>query len=132
MWSGDRSVNRSFKTSKFYSIIADEAADSSYNEQMSLVLHFVDINMNIQEEFIAFLQCRWGLSGEQLAKLIVDALNELTLSIDDCRGQGYDGAGAVAGHINIPFEDNVRNYSENESQKRRLVDVCQTRWVERH
>ena len=102
--------------------------------------------------------------------------------------QGYDGAGAVAGHINglsanilrlnekalythcyghqlnlavcdsltvvevntmlkqvkdvsnfinisqtcdIPFEDNVRNYSESESQKRQLVDVCRTRWVER-
>ena len=32
---------------------------------------------------------------------------------------------------NIPFEENVRNYPERESQKRRLVDVCQTRWVER-
>ena len=181
-------IIQDIKASKFYSIIADEAADSSHNEQMSLVLRFVDINMNIREEFIAFLQCRWGLSGEQLAKLIVDALNELTLSIDNCRGQGYDGAGAVAGHINglsanilrlnekalythcyshrlnlavcdsltvvevntmlkqvkevsnfinisqtrnIPFEDNVRNYSESESQKRRLVDVCRTRWVER-
>jgi hypothetical protein len=67
---------------------------------MSLVLRFVDINMNIREEFIAFLRCKWGLSGEQLGKLILEALNDLTLSIDDCRGQGYDGAGAVAGHIN--------------------------------
>ena len=40
------------------------------------------------------------MSGEQIAKLIIDALNDLTLSVDDCRGQGYDGAGAVAGHIN--------------------------------
>jgi hypothetical protein len=32
---------------------------------------------------------------------------------------------------NIPFEENVRNYSERESQKKRLVDVCRTRWVER-
>ena len=155
---------------------------------MSLVLRFVDINMNIREEFIAFLQCKWGLSGEQLAKLILEALNDLTLSIDDCRGQGYDGAGAVAGHINglsanilrlnekalythcyshrlnlavcdslnvlevntmmkhvkdvsnfinisqtrnMPFEEIVHNYPDRESQKRRLVDVCRTRWVER-
>jgi hypothetical protein len=27
-------------------------------------------------------------------------LNEQTLSLEDCRGQGYDGAGSVAGHIN--------------------------------
>ena len=88
------------KKSKFYSIIADEAADSSHKEQLSLVLRFVDSSMNIREEFLSFLHCKWGLSGEQLSKLIIDALNDLTLSVDDCRGQGYDGAGAVAGHIN--------------------------------
>ena len=181
-------IIQDIKASKFYSIIADEAADSSHKEQMSFVLRFVDINMNIREEFIAFLECRWGLSGEQLAKRILEALNDMTLSIDDCRGQGYDGAGAVSGHINglsanilrlngkalythcyshrlnlavcdsltvvevntmmkhvkdvsnfinisqtrnMPFEENVRNYSERESQKKKLVDVCRTRWVER-
>ena len=29
-----------------------------------------------------------------------ESINDLTLSIEDCRGQGYDGAGAVAGHVN--------------------------------
>lgn len=88
------------KKSKFYSILADEASDSSHREQMSLVLRFVDSKMDIREEFIAFLHCKWGLSGAQLSKLILDYLHELTLSISDCRGQGYDGAGAVVGHIN--------------------------------
>lgn len=86
------------KESKFFTIIADEAADSSHREQMSLVLRFVDTDMNIREEFIAFLHCKWGLSGAQLAKLVLEALNDLTLSIEDCRGQGYDGAGSVAAH----------------------------------
>ena len=67
---------------------------------MSLVLRFVDTDMNIREEFIAFVHCKWGLSGAQLAKLVLEALNDLTLSIEDCRGQGYDGAGSVTGHIN--------------------------------
>ena len=67
---------------------------------MSLVLRFIDTNMNIREEFISFLYCKWGLSGSQLAKLLLDALKELTLPIQDCRGQGYDGAGAVAGCTN--------------------------------
>ena len=53
----------------FFSAIADEAADSSHREQMSLVLRFVDSNMNIGEECIAFLHCKYGLSGAQLAKL---------------------------------------------------------------
>ena len=87
------------KESKFFTIIADEAADSSHKEQMALVLRFVDKNMDIREEFIAFLQCKWGLSGENLAKLLLDALNDLDLPIEDCRGQGYDGAGSVAGCV---------------------------------
>lgn len=88
------------KENKFYSIIADEAKDSSHKEQMSLVLRFVDSNCDIREEFIAFLHCKWGLSGAQLAQLLLEALNDLTLPVEDCRGQGYDGAGSVAGHIN--------------------------------
>ena len=88
------------KECRFYTIIADEAADSSHKEQLSLVLRFVDSGMNVREEFICFLHCKWGLSGQNLAKLILEALDELTLSIDNCRGQGYDGAGSVAGHIN--------------------------------
>ena len=88
------------KKSKFFSIIADEAADVSNKEQMSLVLRFVDEQSNIREDFVRFIHCQWGLSGENLATAILGALQELGLNIDDCRGQGYDGAGAVAGHIN--------------------------------
>ena len=95
----DQLINE-IKESKFYSIIAGEAKDSSYKEQISLVLRFVDTDHNIREEFIAFMNCKWGLSGAQLAKLLLETLNDLTLSLEDCRGQGYDGAGAVAGHIN--------------------------------
>ncbi len=46
------------KESKFFSIIADEAADSSHKEQMPLVLHYVDADMNIRGKFIAFRQCK--------------------------------------------------------------------------
>ena len=53
---------------------------------MSLVLRFVDRNQNI------------SLSGADLASVILNALTDLSLNISDCRGQGYDGAGAVAGH----------------------------------
>ena len=88
------------KSSKFFSVIPDEVADYSHREQMSLVLRFVDSNMNIRKEFIAFLHCKYGLSRAQLAKLLLADLNYLTLSIEDCRGQGYDGEGSIAGSIN--------------------------------
>ena len=63
---------------------------------MSLVLRFVNDNQNIREDFVRFLHCRRGLSGTDLASVILNALTDLSLNISDCSGQGY--AGAAAGH----------------------------------
>ena len=78
-------IIQDIKASKFILLLQMRLQTPLVINKMSLVLRFVDINMNIREEFIAFLQRRCGLSGEQLAELITDALNDLTLSIDDCR-----------------------------------------------
>ena len=87
------------KRNKFFSIIADEAADCSINkEQMSLVLCFVDDNQNIRNDFVRLLHCKWRLSGADLVSVILNALTDFSLNISDCRGQWYDGPGAVAGH----------------------------------
>ena len=40
-----------------------------------------------------------GLSGRALAKTILTEIGNLTLHINNCRGQGYDGAVSVFGHI---------------------------------
>ncbi|XP_046862960.1 52 kDa repressor of the inhibitor of the protein kinase-like [Xenia sp. Carnegie-2017] len=89
------------KKSTFYALIADETCDISNKEQMSLVLRFVDEEFNIREEFFRFIHCSEGMSGKDLASVILKSLNEeLNLNIQDCRGQWYDGAGAVAGCIN--------------------------------
>ena len=69
------------RKSKFFSILADEASAVSNKEQMSLILRYLDSN----------------LTGEHLSKTILKEIETLGLSMDDCRGQGYDGAGAMAG-----------------------------------
>ena len=88
------------KKSQYYSVIADEASDTSYKEQMSLVLRFVDKNFDVREEFLGFLHCKSGLSGKALSETLLGAISELKLDIDDCRGQGYDGAAAASGSKN--------------------------------
>ena len=93
----EKNVNE-VKQNRFFSILADEATDCSNKEQMSLVLRFVDSNLNIREDFIKFIHCKWGLAGADLAAVILKALADLSLNIEYCRAQGYDGA--VAGHIN--------------------------------
>ena len=49
---------------QFYSIIADEASDSSHEEKMSLILCFVDAKIDCRKEFLAFLHCKWELSND--------------------------------------------------------------------
>ena len=65
---------------------------------MSLVLRFVDSDLNIREDFVKFIHCKEGLTGFDLANLISNAITDLGIDIQNCRGQGYDGAGAVSGH----------------------------------
>ena len=84
----------SIKAAKFFTIIADECSDSSGKEQLS----YVDSNFDVKEDFIRFLHCNEGLSGQGLFTVLSKCLeNDLQLDIMNCRGQAYDGAGAVAG-----------------------------------
>ena len=51
----------------------------------------------IREDFLGFVHCTKGLTREGLSSVLLEAIKELSLDIQDCRGQGYDGAGSVAG-----------------------------------
>ena len=54
----------------------------------------------LREEFLGFLHCNSGISGEALSETLLGAISQLKLDINDCRGQGYDGAAAVSGSKN--------------------------------
>ena len=86
------------KSSKFYSIMADEVADCSNREQMPLVIRYLDPQNEIQERFVKFISCDKGTSGEALKDKIIECPRmDLQLDLKDCRGQCYDGAGNMAG-----------------------------------
>ena len=85
------------KESKFFAILADEAADVSNIEQMPLVIRFVDHSSIIREEFLGFVKCDEGMTGEAISKKILGGIREYGLDMKYCRGQGYDGAGNMAG-----------------------------------
>ena len=63
---------------------------------MPLILLYIDSDNEIQERFMKYIHCNTGLSGEALSKKILKTLNELCVPIEDCRGQGYDGAGVMS------------------------------------
>ena len=85
---------------RFFSILADEAADISNLEQMAIVLRFVDKSAMIREAFLGFFHCNEGLTGREIANMIMKSIKDLGLDLRYCRGQGYDGAGNMAGKCN--------------------------------
>jgi hypothetical protein len=93
-------ISAEIKESKLFSVLADEAADISNKEQLSLVLRFVDSSQQIREEFVGFYHCEDGTSGVALKEMILKVVADLGLSMANCRGQSYDGAGNMAGKYN--------------------------------
>ncbi|CAH3159154.1 unnamed protein product [Porites lobata] len=83
-----------------FSLLADEASDSSNKEQLPLILRFVDKERNVREEFVGFYECEDGVTSQVIATLILKAVQELGLSMDFCNGQCYDGAGSMSGPCN--------------------------------
>ena len=77
--------------SKIFSILADESADCSNQEQMALIIRYVNAHKEIQEVLLAFIECEEG-TGMHLATLIKSTCQTLHLDLSLCRGQGYDGA----------------------------------------
>ena len=69
-------------------------------EQMPLVLRYVDNSGTVKEDFIKFAHCESGTSGQAIADLIKSKIASLDLSLDNCRGQGCDGARKMSGKYN--------------------------------
>ncbi|XP_066924627.1 52 kDa repressor of the inhibitor of the protein kinase-like [Clytia hemisphaerica] len=85
------------KIKRVFSVLADEATDVSNKEQMALVLRYLSQNNVIKEEFVNFIHCKNGTTGQALSEIILDEVKALGLDFENVRGQGYDGAGAMAG-----------------------------------
>ena len=81
-------------------MLANEISDYSNQDQLSLVIRYVDSDCVIREEFLGFSHCDLGLSGKALAKTVLSRLINLGLDNINCCGQCSDGAAAISGHIN--------------------------------
>lgn len=96
-WIQNKILSEIQQGSNIFTVIADESRDCSNKEQMPLIVRYVDKHSSIVEAFLAFVECEYGTSGEQLATLIESACQNIGLDMSLCRGQGYDGAGNMAG-----------------------------------
>lgn len=85
-----------------FSILADETADISGTEQLSIGVRFVDCSCKpyIREEFLGYTPIVDDFGAENIAKTILNKCRELGLNMNNLVGQGYDGCSAMAGKEN--------------------------------
>ena len=80
-------------------IIADEAINISQKEQLCITVRWVDTNCNIFEDLLEFIIVP-KMDASMLTMAIKDRLVQFGLPISKCRGQAYDRASNMSGHIN--------------------------------
>jgi hypothetical protein len=80
----------------YYSLICDEYTDISNKEQLTICLRWIDEQLEAHEDFIGFYAIP-NIKADTITCAIKDALIRLQLSLNDCRGQCYDGASNMLG-----------------------------------
>lgn len=96
------------KLAGFYSVCADETTDVSVQEQLSVCIRFVDkVHSEVREEFMGFIEVT-KTNAETIADTIMTFLEKWGLDISKLRGQGYDGASVMSGHVN-GVQTRIRN-----------------------
>ena len=81
---------------RIYTIMVDETTDSSTKEQCVLVLRWVDDELEPHEHFIDLYDTP-AANVTNIVNIIHDVFLRLNISLDDCRGQCYNGASVKQG-----------------------------------
>lgn len=91
-----RTILAKINAAFWFSVIADEAADISNEEQMSVSIRWVDHDYSIHEAPIGLVQLP-DAKAATIFSLLKDVLLRCSLPITKCRGQAFDGASNMSG-----------------------------------
>ena len=87
----------------YYSIMVDETKDQSKQEQLSVVVRYIDHSSSsnytatIEEKVLTFFPAE-NLNAASLFQYILTTLKQYNLNPTMILSQGYDGASVMSGH----------------------------------
>ena len=82
----------------YHGIILDETSDISTKRQINSCFRIVQEDFLVEEQSFGFYQTSIT-SSDVLYAIVQDVLLQFQFSIKKCRGQCYDGAATVSGHV---------------------------------
>ncbi|VFQ69512.1 unnamed protein product [Cuscuta campestris] len=94
-----KEITKKIKEAKYYSIILDCTPDTSHQEQMSMIVRYLNFSGNsitVEESFLGFLNVN-HTTEKGLFDVTIEELKSLGLEIDDIHGQGYDNGANMKG-----------------------------------
>ena len=86
------------KEARWFAVMADETMDVAYKEQLVVAVRWVDKEYEIHEDMLGLLEIT-SQTSSYLTAAIKDVLLRCGLSLELCRGQAYDGAPNMSGHL---------------------------------
>ena len=125
----DQSVLSRMKKSQFYSIMADESADVSSKEELSICGRWVEDGKAV-EHFLDIVRAR-EVDAQSLTQYLLEFLQGKGLDVRKMRGLGFDGAitmsGAKSGvQVTILNIVDTLEHSWVESSQHIATVVCQS------
>ena len=86
------------KTAHWFSLLADEATDTRNKEQLVICIRWVDEKFKIHEDPVELIVLP-KTNSATITSALKDCLIRFSLPISQCRGQAYDGASNMSGHL---------------------------------
>ncbi|XP_069588457.1 uncharacterized protein [Ranitomeya imitator] len=102
------------KTAKYFSVVLDCTTHVSHVEQMTIIVRFVstseDKKFEIKEHFLGFIPVS-DTTGGGLTAAVLNKFEELSLCVDNLRGQGYDNGSNMKSEVHDALMDIAENIS---------------------
>lgn len=86
-----RDIAENIQGADFFTVMADECADISNHEQLTVCFRWVDSQLEVHEEFIG-LYAIPDITADTIVAALRDCVLRLNLNWSRCRGQCFDGA----------------------------------------